>query len=190
MNPTLNGEVTHFLQTPLSQLREHLRGLLLFARDNFGHFLWRLLGIFVIFFAARLVLKWVGGFTARVMKHKRASLSEEHSRRVDTLMTLAHSAARYGIYFVALLLVLGQFGPELSKNLLLAVGSFGGIALGLGAQDMVKDVIAGLFMIFENQFSVGDYIQTEEATGTVEAIALRVTYLRSPKGDQIIVPNG
>ena len=190
MNPTLNGEVTHFLQTTLSQLREHLRGLLLFARDNFGHFLWRLLGIFVIFFAARLVLKWVGGFTARVMKHKRASLSEEHSRRVDTLMTLAHSAARYGIYFVALLLVLGQFGPELSKNLLLAVGSFGGIALGLGAQDMVKDVIAGLFMIFENQFSVGDYIQTEEATGTVEAIALRVTYLRSPKGDQIIVPNG
>ena len=55
---------------------------------------------------------------------------------------------------------------------------------------MVKDVIAGLFMIFENQFSVGDYIQTEDATGTVEATAVRVTYLRSAKGDQIIIPNG
>lgn len=190
MNPTFSGELMHFLDTTGQQFLENLTELLGFLRDNFGNFLWRLLGVVFIFFCAGLVMKWISKFTAHTMEKNRAILSVDQSRRVDTLMTLIRSAARYLVYFVAFLLVLGQFGGGMVQNVLVAVGGIGGIAFGFGAQNLVKDVVTGLFMIFENQFSVGDYIQTEEATGTVEAIALRVTYLRSPKGDQIIVPNG
>lgn len=190
MDSSTSGEVMYFFQSTGAQFWENVQGLLTFIKDNFGHFLWRLLGIVLILILAQVVLKWVSRLTSRTMEKNRKLLSQEQSRRVDTLMTLVRSAARYLIYFVALLLILGQFGNSMAQNVLLAVGSIGGIAFGFGAQDLVQDVVTGLFMIFENQFSVGDYIQTEEATGTVEATALRVTYLRSDKGDQIIIPNG
>lgn len=190
MEPNAAGEVMYFFQNTWKQFWENLQELLIFLKDNFGNLLWRLLGIVLILLAAQIVMKWISRLTSRTMEKNRKLLSQEQSRRVDTLMTLIRSAARYGIYFVALLLILGQFGNNMAQNVLLAVGSIGGIAFGFGAQDLVQDVVTGLFMIFENQFSVGDYIQTEDATGTVEATALRVTYLRSDKGDQIIIPNG
>lgn len=191
MDPTFNGEVMFVLQNIKTQLVEHVQELLEFVKNNAGHLIWKLLCVFLIFGAAKLVLEWVSHLTSRTMKRSHQRLEERQSRRVDTLMTLTRSAARYLIYFVAILVALGQFGGSgVVEKVLLAVGSIGGIAFGFGAQNLVKDVVTGLFMIFENQFSVGDFIQTEEATGTVEAIAVRVTYLRSVKGDQIIVPNG
>ena len=190
MDPTLNGEVMFFLQTVKEQLTEHFQGLFLYCKENVGHLIWNLLVIFFIFSAAKAVLRWISFLTSRTMERSHQKLEEFQSRRVDSLMTLTRSAARYLVYFVAFLLVLGQFGNTMVQNVLLAVGSIGGIDFGFWAQNQVKDVVTGLFMIFENQFSVGDYIQTEDAVGTVGATALRVTYLRSAKGDQIIVPNG
>lgn len=190
MNPSFSGEIMHFFNTTGVQFLENFRGTFEYLRDHLGDLLWRLFGVVFIFFCANLLLRWVSYLTSRTMKKNHRLLPQQQSRRVDTLMTLTRSAARYLIYFVALLLVLGQFGGGMAQNVLLAVGSIGGIAFGFGAQNLVKDVVTGLFMIFENQFSVGDYIQTEEATGTVEATAVRVTYLRSAKGDQIIIPNG
>lgn len=190
MNPNLNGEIMHFFNTTGKQFLENLWALLEFFRDNLGNLLWKLLSVVFIFFAAGLVMKWISFLTARTMEKNRAILSTDQSRRVDTLMTLIRSTARYLVYFVAFLLVLGQFGSSMVQSVLVAVGGIGGIAFGFGAQNLVKDVVTGLFMIFENQFSVGDYIQTEDAVGTVEAAAIRVTYLRSAKGDQIIIPNG
>lgn len=190
MDPTINGEIMFIFQNIKGQLTEHFSGLSKYFVENAGHLIWNLLGIFFIFAVAKAVLGWVSHLTSRTMKRSHEKLDEFQSRRVDSIMTLTRSAARYVIYFVALLLVLGQFGNGVVEKVLLAVGSIGGIAFGFGAQNLVKDVVTGLFMIFENQFSVGDFIQTEEATGTVQAIAVRVTYLRSVKGDQIIVPNG
>lgn len=190
MNPSFDAAVMHFLDTTGKQFLDNLWELLNFLKDNLGNLLWRLLVIVFIFFCAGLVMKWISAFTSHTMKKERELLSVDKSRRVDTLMTLIRSTARYLVYFVAFLLVLAQFGNGMVQNVVLAVGSIGGIAFGFGAQNLVKDVVTGLFMIFENQFSVGDYIQTEDAVGTVEATALRVTYLRSAKGDQIIIPNG
>lgn len=190
MDPTPNGEIMYILQTIKSQFGAHFRELLDYILENVGHLVWKLFCIFLIFAIARLVLEGFSRLTSRTMRRSHERLEERQSRRVDTLMTLTRSAARYLIYFVALLLALAQFGGGVAQNVVLAVGSIGGIAFGFGAQNLVKDVVTGLFMIFENQFSVGDFIQTEDATGTVEAIAVRVTYLRSVKGDQIIIPNG
>ena len=190
MDASVGGELTYFLQNTGKQFWENLQGLWEFLRDNLGNFLWRLLIIIFILLAAQAVLRWVSRLTSRTMERNRRLLSEDQSRRVDTLMTLTRSTARYVIYFVALLFILGQFGGGTAQSVLLAVGGIGSIAFGFGAQDLVQDVVTGLFMIFENQFAVGDYIKTEEATGTVEATALRVTYLRSDLGEQIIIPNG
>ncbi len=190
MDSSFSGEIMHFFNTTGVQFWKNLQETLSYLGDHLGDLLWRLFGVVFIFFCANLLLRWISYLTSRTMRKNRQLLPQDQSRRVDTLMTLIRSAARYLIYFVALLLVLGQFGGGMAQNVLLAVGSIGGIAFGFGAQNLVKDVVTGLFMIFENQFSVGDYIQTEDATGTVEATAVRVTYLRSAKGDQIIIPNG
>lgn len=190
MERTVGEEVIVILKLIRDQLIEHIIELLKFLRDNAGHLIWELLGIVLIFVIARVALAMVSHFTSRAMAHGHKRLDEFHSRRVDSIMTLTRSAARYFIYFVALMLVLAQFGGDKVQQVLLAVGSIAGIAFGFGAQNLVQDVVTGMFMMFENQFSVGDYIQTEDAVGTVQAIAVRVTYLRSLKGDQIIIPNG
>lgn len=190
MERTFGEEVVYVLELIRDQLAGHFIELLLYAKENAGHIIWELLGIVLIFVIARGALAVVSHFTSRAMEHGHKRLDEFHSRRVDSIMTLTRSAARYFIYFVALMLVLAQFGGDKVQKVLLAVGSIAGIAFGFGAQNLVQDVVTGMFMMFENQFSVGDYIQTEDAVGTVQAIAVRVTYLRSLKGDQIIIPNG
>ncbi|WJH36214.1 mechanosensitive ion channel family protein [Paenibacillus sp. CC-CFT747] len=92
------------------------------------------------------------------------------------------------VNFITILLVVSQLGFNLGP--LLAGAGVLGLAIGFGAQSMVKDVITGFFIIFEDQFAVGDTIQTGAFKGTVEAIGLRVTTLRTWTGEVHIIPNG
>ena len=81
---------------------------------------------------------------------------------------------------------------ELGVNIAPIIASAGiiGIALGFGAQSLVKDFLSGIFMIFEDQYGVGDVVDLGEASGTVEAVSLRVTRLRDLNGTVWYVPNG
>lgn len=160
-----------------------------------GHLLWSLIVTAIILILAKIALELVTKFTGHVIE-KRNSLpvdsdeKEESQRRVHTAMTLLHSAARYGIYFVAILMILDQFElGQTAQNLLVTAG-IGGLAIGFGAQSLVKDVVTGMFLMFESQFSVGDYVKIGDVEGTVTATALRATYLVNEKGQQIIIPNG
>ncbi len=155
-----------------------------------GDLLWNLVSVVVILLIARFAMGLVSKATRKVMEGERYHWEESQGRRVDTLMTLVRSVARYGIYFIAILLVLDQFGFAKPLNALIAAAGVGSLAIGFGAQNLVKDVVTGFFMIFESQFSVGDYIQIDDNVGTVEATAMRVTYLRTFKGEQVIIPNG
>ena len=74
MNPTFSGELMHFLDTTGQQFLENLTELLGFLRDNFGNFLWRLLGVVFIFFCAGQVMKLISQFTAHTQENKRANL--------------------------------------------------------------------------------------------------------------------
>lgn len=155
-----------------------------------GDFLWNLVLVLVVLLLVRLSLLGVSIITKRVMREERYHRDESQGRRIDTLMTLIRSVARYIIYFVAVLYILGLFGLSQPLNGLIAAAGVGSLAIGFGAQNLVKDVVTGLFMIFENQFSVGDYVQIDSCIGSVEATAMRVTYLRTLQGEQIIIPNG
>lgn len=109
-------------------------------------------------------------------------------QRALTLEAVLKSVATGGIWLVAALLILGEL--EISLAPLVASAGIAGLAIGFGAQSMVKDFLAGIFFIIEDQFGVGDIIDVGDATGTVEEVTLRTTRLRDVGGVLWIVPNG
>lgn len=177
------GTISGLILQKLSDVAE-------FFASNAGELLWNLIVVVFILLMAKLVLALISQLTTSAMEKEKYHKTPTQGRRVDTMMTLTRSAARYSIYFIAILLVLKQFNLFEDMRGLVVTAGIGSLAIGFGAQNLVKDVVTGFFMIFENQFAVGDYIKTEDAEGTVEATAVRVTYLRTVKGEQIIIPNG
>lgn len=111
-----------------------------------------------------------------------------HARRMTTVGKLLKNVVSYAIYFIASMLVLSEFGINLGP--LLAGAGVLGLAIGFGAQSLVKDIITGFFIVLEDQFGVGDVIQTGQFKGTVEVIGLRTTRIQSWTGEMHIIPNG
>ena len=109
-------------------------------------------------------------------------------QRVDTLAAVLRNVATVVIWSTAGLIVLGEFGIDLAP--LLAGAGVAGIVIGIGAQQVVRDFLAGLFMLLEDQYGVGDVIDLGQASGTVEWVSLRVTRLRDVEGVVWWVPNG
>ena len=119
------------------------------------------------------------------------SLVEKDPRsaaRAQTLSVVLRACVSALIWTIASLMVLGVF--EINLAPLLASAGIAGVAVGFGAQSLVKDCIAGFFMLLEDQFGVGDNVDLGEAAGTVESLSLRSTTLRGADGTQWHVPNG
>ncbi|WP_010648888.1 mechanosensitive ion channel family protein [Oceanobacillus massiliensis] len=109
-------------------------------------------------------------------------------RRENTLKKLIKNVIAYIVYFMAIVMILGVFNFEIGP--LLAGAGVVGLAIGFGAQNLVRDIISGFFIIFEDQFSVGDYVAVSGIEGTVEEIGLRTTKVLSWTGEMHIIPNG
>jgi moderate conductance mechanosensitive channel len=116
------------------------------------------------------------------------ALSLRSASRARTLGTVLRGIASAGIWTIAVAMILGELGINLGP--LIAGAGIAGVALGFGAQSLVKDFIAGIFLLVEDQFGVGDIIDAGPATGTVEAITLRTTRLRDVEGTVWHIPNG
>jgi len=108
--------------------------------------------------------------------------------RAETIGLVLRSIIGAAVWGVAALLVLGQLNIDLAP--LIAGAGIGGLALGFGAQSVVKDFLSGLFMLIEDQYGVGDVIDIGPATGTVEVVSLRSTTLRDVHGTVWHIPNG
>ncbi|MGH3835107.1 MAG: mechanosensitive ion channel family protein [Pseudonocardiaceae bacterium] len=115
-------------------------------------------------------------------------LSRRRSQRARTIGSVLRSGTTLVVYAVAVTLVLGELGINLGP--IIASAGILGIALGFGAQNLVKDFLSGMFMMVEDQYGVGDIVDLGEATGTVEAVGLRVTTLRDTNGTVWYVRNG
>jgi small-conductance mechanosensitive channel len=109
-------------------------------------------------------------------------------QRAGTIGVVLRSLTIGAISVLALLMILGEFGINLGP--LIAGAGIVGVALGFGAQSLVKDFLSGIFMLIEDQFGVGDVIDAGEASGTVEGVSLRTTRLRDVEGTVWHVPNG
>jgi moderate conductance mechanosensitive channel len=109
-------------------------------------------------------------------------------QRAETLRSVLRSVVKG----ILILLVLIQIGWELNYSFypLLASAGIVGLAVGFGAQSLVKDVISGFFILFEDQFGVGDVVKIGDFSGVVEKMTLRATVLRNLEGQVYVVPNG
>ncbi|MCC3376784.1 mechanosensitive ion channel family protein [Cohnella sp. REN36] len=146
----------------------------------------RILLILIFSRIARIVINRLVDHLMDVRASKRLKL---RTRRVQTVGKLLKNTAAYVINFVVVLLILSEFHINLAP--LLAGAGVLGLAIGFGAQSLVKDVITGFFIILEDHFSVGDVIEVSgKFRGTVEMIGLRATRIRSWTGEVFILPNG
>ena len=143
--------------------------------------------IFIIILAA-IVVK-VGKMIIRQLFLVRMKTPLRYSeRRQNTMLKLLENVLAYVVYFAAIVAVLSAMNIKVAG--LLAGAGVLGLAVGFGAQNFVRDVITGFFIIFEDQFSVGDYVRIGQAEGTVQEIGLRTTKLKGLNGEIHIFPNG
>jgi small conductance mechanosensitive channel len=139
-----------------------------------------------IFFCTRVLIELL-----QVLLHEAFGMYAEHrpiNQKGRTLAPLLHSMGQYLLYFGSALAMLGVF--QVDTTPILAGAGILGLAVGLGAQTLVTDLVSGFFILFENQFLVGDYVQINDAHGVVEEVAMRTTQIRDGNGKLHIIPNG
>ncbi|EPR09535.1 mechanosensitive ion channel family protein [Ruminiclostridium papyrosolvens] len=142
----------------------------------------------VVVLIVSFVLVKIGRVIIKKLFDKQKELKFKiNDKRIDTISTLTISIFKYTVYIGALLTILSGI---LDLKAILAAAGVGGVALGFGAQSLVKDTISGFFILLEDQYAVGDTVTIEGLTGTVEHMELRVTRLKNFTGDLYIIPNG
>jgi len=109
-------------------------------------------------------------------------------KKSGTLVGILRSVVKYAVYIIMGISILDTL--NIPTQPILATAGLGSLAIGFGAQSLVRDVFNGFFILFEDQYAVGDYITINGVTGTVEDIGLRITRIRSFNGELYIIPNG
>lgn len=144
--------------------------------------------ILLILLVSWIAVKLGKKFIKKVFLIRMRSPLSHSDRRQRTISRLLQSVISYVVYFSAIIGILSSLNIKVAG--LLAGAGIVGLAIGFGAQSLVKDVITGFFIIFEDQFGVGDYIKINAAEGTVVEIGLRTTKINGATGEQFIIPNG
>lgn len=148
----------------------------------------QILIIVVLSAVAYLLLSFLSHQLAKRIKQLDDHEGSDLDKRTETVLRLVKTTGLLIIIGVATLMILDQLGID-TRPILASVGVMS-LALGLGAQTLVKDVLGGFFIIMENQYHVGDVIEFDGRIGTVEDLTLRVTQLRDSQGTLHFVPNG
>ncbi len=147
----------------------------------------RVIQVIGIVFMARVVKELIVFLLEESMLRK-ASLTPQQKQRRATMVPLFGSVITYAIYFVAGVMILKLFGIDPAP--ILAGAGIAGLAVGLGAQNLINDMVSGFFILFEEHFLIGDFIRIGDAEGWVESIDLRTTRIRDNAGRHHIIRNG
>jgi small conductance mechanosensitive channel len=171
---------------------EYLRGLIApggpLTAATLTTLLVRALQILLVIGLGRLALVVAGRLVDGLLSAHRPAGRYLEERRARTLATLVKSVLRYLVDFLVILTVLSMMGIDTS-SLLVGAGLLG-LAVGFGAQNLVRDFLSGFFILLEDQFAVGDHVRVGGMEGVVEEMGLRTTRLRSFGGEVHIIPNG
>ncbi len=151
-------------------------------------FLGTLAKIILILLLGYIVLRLAYTFIDRVLLREREGKLYVDPNKAKTVNTLTKSISRYLIAFILIIMLLEVLGIDYTP--ILASAGILGLAIGFGAQNLVRDIITGLFIIIEGQFTVEDYVTTGDYTGIVKDIGLRTTRLKDFSGEEHILPNG
>ncbi|MBO9542395.1 mechanosensitive ion channel family protein [bacterium] len=147
-----------------------------------------LVTIGLAFVALRLGTALIDRIQGALQDSSRADQSPRRAQRSLTLTTILRSTLRAVVLFATTLSVLAAVGINITP--ILASAGVVGLAVGFGAQSLVKDVISGFFILFEDQYGVGDVVDIDGKSGLVERMNLRITQLRNTAGELITIPNG
>ena len=140
----------------------------------------------LILIGIAIITKLINRIIDRTLKIDNRNIKID-KKRSKTLVSSLKKVIKYILIFVGIIMILELFG--INTTSILATAGIGGLAIGFGAQSLVKDVITGFFILVEDQYSVGDYIQISDMYGIVEELDLRVTKLRAFSGELYIIPN-
>ena len=145
--------------------------------------------IVFLYLVLRFVLRRLVDRVLRpVLAQGEKRVDQAQAARLKTLASLVNSTISYTLSFVFGIMLLRAL--RLDPVPLLTTASVAGLAVGFGAQKLVKDMISGFFILLENQYGVGDYVTIGAATGTVEDVGLRTTRIRDDQGKLYILSNG
>ncbi len=151
----------------------------------------RALKVVFILIVISLSVKLVKYLAEQVLNYSITRKSNRNSvqeKRIATVVKLIETTLRVVLYGFAILMILKEFGFDITP--LLTGAGIAGVAVGFGAQSMVRDVITGVFILIEDQIRIGDSVSISGFAGTVERMDLRTTTLRAPDGTLHIIPNG
>jgi len=159
-------------------------------KDDLGNinFLGKLAISIIIFLSAYIITKIVNKVIDKTILNRKSSSTIESANRIITMTQTIKRIIKYVLFFFALIISLDMFGVNTAS--LIATLGIGGFALTFGAQSLVKDMITGFFILVENQYSVGDYVQIGSKEGIVEELGIRITKIRDFSGELHIIPNG
>lgn len=143
--------------------------------------------IFLIFLIISIIVKVSKRIIDRTMINGSMSRLEITDRRRNTLANIIKKLVKYILFFIGIVMSLELFNINTAS--IIATAGIGGLAIGFGAQSLVKDIITGFFILLEDQYSVGDYVQIDTKEGIVEELGVRVTKVRDFSGELHIIPN-
>lgn len=145
--------------------------------------------ILIILAAAFLAVRVCQRLVEKIVRKAVKKIDHEaEEKRENTLVDIIDSAFKVFVWLSAALLVLSEMVVDVAA--LLAGAGIAGLAIGMGAREVISDFIAGLFILLEDQYRVGERVEVAGVTGTVEEITLRRTIIKDKKGTVFSVPNG
>ena len=149
----------------------------------------KLITIIIILVVAKIVLSIINKLIEKsLIPLKKSKNYKKKISRANTLIPLLQNISKYVIYFISGVMVLRELGVDTTA--IIASAGVIGLAIGFGAQSLVKDVLSGAFLLFEGIISVGDSVNVGEHSGTVEVIGLRNIHLRKYSGELRVIPYG
>ncbi|MCR3954931.1 MAG: mechanosensitive ion channel family protein [Gudongella sp.] len=155
--------------------------------DGDLNLLGKIITILLIFIAIGVVVKVANRIVDRTLTYKSFSKFQISDRRRDTLTNILKKVVKYTLFFIGIVMSLEIFNINTAS--IIATAGIGGLAIGFGAQSLVKDIITGFFILLEDQYAVGDYVQIDSKEGLVEELGVRVTKIRDFTGELHIIPN-
>ena len=160
-----------------------------FSPENILLWWGKLITIIIILVVAKIALSIIYKLIEKSLTPlKKSKNYKKRISRANTLIPLLQSISKYVIYFIAGVMVLRELGVDTTA--IIASAGVVGLAIGFGAQSLVKDVLSGAFLLFEGVISVGDSVNVGEHSGTVEVIGLRNIHLRKYSGELRVIPYG
>jgi len=163
--------------------------LSLFSPENIILWWGKFIAIIIILVVTKIALSVIYKLIEKSLTPlKKSKNYKKRISRANTLIPLLRSVSKYVIYFISGVMVLRELGVDTTA--IIASAGVVGLAIGFGAQSLVKDVLSGAFLLFEGIISVGDSVNVGEHSGTVEVIGLRNIHLRKYSGELRVIPYG